>query len=67
MKTFSIAGPTMWNELLTDELRGCTSVNVVQMRLIHIFIVNSYSIFLHNCQGLFCCYCRHTFIVIVCM
>ena len=28
MKAFSVVGPTMWNELLTNELRECTSVDV---------------------------------------
>ena len=33
MKSFSIVGPTMWNELLTDEMRECTSVDVAKKRL----------------------------------
>ena len=33
MKTFSVVGPTMWNELLTNELRECTSVDVFKKRL----------------------------------
>ena len=38
MKPFSIVGPTMWNELLTDELRECTSVDVFKKRLkTHLF------------------------------
>ena len=27
VKAFSVVGPTMWNELLTNELRECTSGN----------------------------------------
>ena len=52
MKTFSIAGPTMMNEMLTDEPRECTSVDV----FFKIFIIHSYSLFLHNFE-LFFCYC----------
>ena len=38
MKAFSVAGPTMWNELLTNELRECTSVDVFKKRLkTHLF------------------------------
>ena len=33
MKAFSVVGPTMWNELLTNELRECTSVDVFKNRL----------------------------------
>ena len=33
MKAFSVVGPTMWNELLTNELRECTSVDVFKKRL----------------------------------
>ena len=38
MKAFSVVGPTMWNELLTNELRECTSVDVFKKRLkTHLF------------------------------
>ena len=38
MKVFSVVGPTMWNELLTNELRECTSVDVFKKRLkTHLF------------------------------
>ena len=33
MQTFTIIGPTMWNELLIDELKECTSVDVFRMTL----------------------------------
>ena len=36
MKAFLNIGPTIWNELLTDELRECTSVDVFKKRLTHI-------------------------------
>ena len=26
-KAFAVAGPRLWNELLTDELRGCNSLD----------------------------------------
>ena len=26
-KAFAVVGPRLWNELLTDELRGCNSVD----------------------------------------
>ena len=38
LEAFSIVGPTMWNELLTDELRECTGVDVLIKRLkTHLF------------------------------
>ena len=38
MKAFSVVGPTMWNELLTNELRECTSIDVFKKRLkTHLF------------------------------
>ena len=38
MKAFSVVGPTMWNELLTNKLRECTSVDVFKKRLkTHLF------------------------------
>ena len=38
MKAFSVVGPTMWNELLTNELRECTSVDVFKKKLkTHLF------------------------------
>ena len=33
MTAFSVVGPTMWNELITHELRECTSVDVFKERL----------------------------------
>ena len=47
MTAFSVVGPTMWNKLLTNELRECTIVDVFKKRLktnlFHI-IINSYSV-----------------------
>ena len=33
MEAFSVVGPTMWNVLLTNELRECTSVDGFKKRL----------------------------------
>ena len=32
-KAFSVVGPRLWNELLTDELRGCNSVDTFKKKL----------------------------------
>ena len=41
MKAFPVVGQTMWNELLSNELRECTSVDVFKKRLkTHIFHVH---------------------------
>ena len=38
MKAIPIVGPTMWNELLTNKLRECTSIDVFKKRLkTHLF------------------------------
>ena len=29
-KAFAVAGPRLWSELLTDELRGCNSLNTLK-------------------------------------
>ena len=60
----------MWNELLTNELRECTSVDVFKKRLkriFSIFILNSYSSFhSHNLQSFyFVIVDMYIFIVIV--
>ena len=32
-KAFAVAGPRLWNELLTDELRGCNSLDTFKKKL----------------------------------
>ena len=32
-KAFAVVGPRLWNELLTDELRGCNSVDTFKKKL----------------------------------
>ena len=32
-KAFAVAGPRLWNELLTDELRGCSSLDTFKKKL----------------------------------
>ena len=32
-KSFAVVGPRLWNELLTDELRGCNSVDTFKKKL----------------------------------
>ena len=32
-KAFAVIGPLLWNELLTDELRGCNSVDTFKKKL----------------------------------
>ena len=32
-KAFAVVGPHLWNELLTDELRGCNSVDTFKKKL----------------------------------
>ena len=32
-KAFAVVGPCLWNELLTDELRGCNSVDTFKKKL----------------------------------
>ena len=32
-KAFAVAGPRLWNELLTDELRGCSSLETFKKKL----------------------------------
>ena len=32
-KAFAIAGPTMWNEILDDELRSCTNIETFKIKL----------------------------------
>ena len=32
-KAFAVVGPRLWNELLTDELRGCSSVDTFKKKL----------------------------------
>ena len=32
-KAFAVVGPRLWNELLTDELRGCDSVDTFKKKL----------------------------------
>ena len=49
-KVFAVVGPRLWNELLTDELRGCNSVDTFKKKLktmlfkntIHIYYVLLY-------------------------
>ena len=33
VKAFPVVGPRLWNELLTDELRGCNSVDTFKKKL----------------------------------
>ena len=43
MNAFSVVGPTMWNELLTNELRESTSIDVLKKRLkTHLFFHRHY-------------------------
>ena len=61
MKSFSIVGPTMWNELMIDEQRECTSVDVFKKRLkTHLFHRHYYQLFIFSLASfpefLFC-YC----------
>ena len=32
-KAFAVVGPRLWNELLTDKLRGCNSVDTFKKKL----------------------------------
>ena len=32
-KAFAVVGPRLWNELLTDELRGCNSADTFKKKL----------------------------------
>ena len=32
-KAFAVVGPRLWNELLTDELRGCNRVDTFKKKL----------------------------------
>ena len=32
-KAFAVVGPPLWNELLTDELHGCNSVDTFKKKL----------------------------------
>ena len=32
-KAFAVVGPRLWNELLTDELRGCNSIDTFKKKL----------------------------------
>ena len=33
LQAFAVAGPRLWNELLTDELRGCSSLDTFKKKL----------------------------------
>ena len=41
-KAFAVVGPRLWNELLTDELRGCNSLDTFKKKTINIYYVLLY-------------------------
>ena len=44
-KTFAVVGPRLWNELLTDELRGCNSVDTFKKKLKTMLFKNTIKIY----------------------
>ena len=45
-KAFAVVGPRLWNELLTDELRGCNSVDTFKKKLKTMLFKNTINILL---------------------
>ena len=44
-KAFAVVGPRLWNELLTDELRGCNSVDTFKKKLKTMLFKNTINIY----------------------
>ena len=44
-KAFAVVGPRLWNELLTDELRGCNSVDTFKKKLKTMLFKNTVNIY----------------------
>ena len=44
-KAFAVVGPRLWNELLTDELRGCSSVDTFKKKLKTMLFKNTINIY----------------------
>ena len=44
-KAFAAVGPRLWNELLTDELRGCNSVDTFKKKLKTMLFKNTINIY----------------------
>ena len=44
-KTFAVVRPRLWNELLTDELRGCNSVDTFKKKLKTMLVKNTINIY----------------------
>ena len=68
IKSFSVVVPTMWNKLLTNDLRECTSIDVFKKRLkthLSIFTINNYSLFFLSHNFYFVIVDMYIFIVIV--
>ena len=53
-KAFAVAGPRLWNELLTDELRGCNSLDTFKKKLKTLLFQKHYE-WPNYCISL-CCY-----------
>ena len=45
IKAFAVVGPRLWNELLTDELRGCNSVDTFKKKLKLCYSKNTINIY----------------------
>ena len=70
MEAFSIGGPTRRNELLTDELRECTSVDMFKKRMkTHHFHLHYEQLFIFRAQfpEFLLCYCRHIYFHCYCI
>ena len=49
-KAFAVTGPSLWNKLLTDKLRGCNSVDTFKKKLkTMLFFLRRFSKYIYNC------------------
>ena len=48
-KAFAVVGPRLWNELLTDELRGCNSVDTFKKEAKHYALQKTLLTFIMYC------------------